>query len=110
FTEEAVRDPAIAAIPRRVAVREDPAPNVNVTRLKPAPGAVTPTGGRPITRLRGSGRGGFPAPHSEAEAPAEVRELAAVVLSPRAVTRVEGLVEVLDTLPRFSDFVAALTL
>src|SRR5439155_1077352 len=36
FTEEAVADPAIAAIRRRVAVREDPALNASVPRLKPA--------------------------------------------------------------------------
>src|SRR5437867_6321029 len=38
FTEEAVRDPAIAAIRPRVTVREDPALNASVSRLKPARG------------------------------------------------------------------------
>ena len=37
FTDEAVRDPAIAAVRRRVTVREDPALNASVPRLKPAP-------------------------------------------------------------------------
>src|SRR5882672_4190180 len=36
FTEEAVRDPAIAAVRRRVTVREDPTLNASVPRLKPA--------------------------------------------------------------------------
>src|SRR2546423_6263854 len=39
FTEEAVADPPIAAPRRRVAVREDPALNPTVPRLKPAPRA-----------------------------------------------------------------------
>jgi len=110
FTEEAVRDPAIAAIRRRVAVREDPALNVNVPRLKPARVTVTLADGRQITRLRESARGDFQEPYREDEVRTKFRELAGVVLSPGAVTRVEELVEVLDTLPRLSDFVAALTL
>src|SRR5438034_9683575 len=59
FTEEVVRDPAIAAIRRRVAVREDPALNASVPRLKPARVTVTFTDGRQVTRLRESARGDF---------------------------------------------------
>ena len=110
FTEEAVRDPAIAAIRRRVAVREDPALNANVPRLKPARVTVTLTDGRQITRLRESARGDFQEPYREDEIRAKFRELAGVVLSPGAVTRVEELVERLDELPRLSDRVVALTL
>ena len=110
FTEEAVRDPAIAALRRRVAVREDPALNTNVPRLKPARVTVTLTDGRQITRLRESARGDFQEPYGEDEVRAKFRELAGVVLSPGAVTRVEELVERLDELPRLSDLVVALTL
>src|SRR5437899_11474832 len=53
FTEEAVADPAIAAIRRRVAVREDPALNASVPDRKPARVTVTFTDGRQVTRLRG---------------------------------------------------------
>src|SRR5881392_3014653 len=56
FTEEAVADPAIAAFRRRVAVREDPALNASVPRLKPARVTVTFTDGRQVTRLRESAR------------------------------------------------------
>src|SRR5215475_4845045 len=108
FTEEAVRDPAIAAVRRRVTVREDPALNASVPRLKPARVTVTLADGRQITRLRESARGDFQEPYREDEVRTKFRELAGVVLSPRGVTRVEELVEVLDTLPRLSDFVAAL--
>ena len=110
FTEEAVRDPAIAAIRRRVAVREDPALNANVPRLKPARVTVTFTDGRQVTRLRESARGDFQEPYRDDEIRAKFRELAGVALSPAAVTRVEELVGRLDELPRLSDLVVALTL
>src|SRR5919109_2159454 len=110
FTEEAVADPAIAAFRRRVTVREDPALNVDVPRLKPARVTVTFTDGRRITRLRDSARGDFQDPYREDEVRAKFRELARVVLSPDGVTRVEGLVERLDELPHMSDLVVALTL
>src|SRR5437660_1257572 len=110
FTEEAVADPAIAAIRRRVAVREDPALNASVPRLKPARVTVTFTDGRQVTRLRESARGDFQEPYREDEVRAKFRELAGVVLSPGAVTRVEELVERLAELERLSDLVVALTL
>jgi 2-methylcitrate dehydratase PrpD len=109
FTEEAVRDPAIAAFRRRVAVREDPALNASVPRLKPARVTVTFTDGRQVTRLRETARGDFQDPYREDEVRAKFRELAGVVLSPGAVTRVEELVDRLDALPRLADLVAALT-
>jgi 2-methylcitrate dehydratase PrpD len=108
FTDEAVRDPAIAALRRRVTVREDPALNVSVPRLKPARVTVTLTDGRRVTRLRESARGDFQDPYREDEVRAKFRELARVVLSPGAVTRVEELVDRLEELPRLSDLVVAL--
>src|SRR5438552_589513 len=110
FTEEAVRDPAIAAIRRRVAVREDPSLNASVPRLKPARVTVTLTDGRQVTRLRESARGDFQEPYGEDEVRAKFRELAGLVLSPASVTRVEELVDRLDELPRLSDLVVALAL
>ncbi len=108
FTEEAVRDPAIAAIRRRVTVREDPALNAGVPQLKPARVTVTFTDGRQVTRLRESARGDFQEPYREGEVRAKFRELAGVVLRPGAVTRVEELVDRLDELPRLSELVGAL--
>ena len=110
FTDETVADPAIAAFRRRVTVREDPALNVNVPRLKPARVTVTFADGRQVTRLRESARGDFQDPYREDEVRAKFRELARVALSPDAVTRVEELVDRLDELPRLSDLVVALTL
>jgi 2-methylcitrate dehydratase PrpD len=110
FTEEVVRDPAIAAIRRNVFVREDPALNAHVPRLKPARVTVTLADGRQITRQRESARGDFQEPYREDEVRTKFRELSGVVLSPRAVTRVEELVGRLDTLAHLSDLVAALRL
>src|SRR5437867_584602 len=110
FTDEAVADPAIAAFRRRVTVREDPALNATVPRLKPARVTVTFTDGRQVTRLKESARGDFQDPYREDEVRAKFRELAGVVLSPGGVTRLEELVDRLDELPRLSDLVVALTL
>src|SRR6267142_1625562 len=110
FTDEAVADPAIAAVRRRVTVREGPALNASVPRLKPARVTVTLTDGRQVTRLRESARGDFQDPYREDEVRTKFRELARVVLSPGAVTRVEELVDRLDELEHLSDLVVALTL
>src|SRR5262249_20472845 len=109
FTEEAVADPAIAAIPRKGTVPEDPALRANGPRLKPAPVTLTLTPGRRGTPLRESARGDFQEPYREDEVRAKFRELAGVVLSPGAVTRVEELVERLDELEHLSELIAALT-
>jgi 2-methylcitrate dehydratase PrpD len=110
FTEETVRDPAMAAIRRRVVVREDPALSASVPRLKPARVTVTFTDGRQVTRLRERARGDFQDPYREDEIRAKFRELAGVVLSPGAVARVEELVDRLDELAGLSELVAALRL
>ena len=108
FTEQVVRDPAIAALRRRVTVREDPALSADVPRLKPARVTVTLADGRQVTRLRESARGDYQDPYGEDEVRSKFRELARVVLSPAAVARVEKLVDGLDDLPRLGDLVAAL--
>ena len=108
FTEDVVRDPAIAAFRRRVTVREDPALSADVPRLKPARVTVTLADGRQVTRLRESARGDYQDPYGEHEVRAKFRELARVVLSTAAVARVEALVDRLDDLPRLGDLVAAL--
>src|SRR5262249_58151209 len=91
FTEEAVADPAIAAIRRRVTVREDPALSASVPRLKPARVTVTLTDGRRVTRLRESARGDFQEPYREDEVRAKFRELAGVVPPPAPPTPLDPL-------------------
>jgi 2-methylcitrate dehydratase PrpD len=99
FTDEVVRDPAIAAFRRRVHVREDPELSAQVPRLKPARVTVTLTGGRQLTRLRESARGDFQDPYGEDEVRAKFRELAGVVLEPSRRGPVEALVDRLDDCP-----------
>src|SRR5881628_3462764 len=108
FTDDVVRDPAIGAFRRRVTVREDPDLNTSVPRLKPARVTVTLTDGRQVTRLRESARGDYQDPYSEDAIRSKFRELAGVVLSPAAVSRVEKLVDRLDEVPRLRDLVDAL--
>jgi 2-methylcitrate dehydratase PrpD len=108
FTEDVVRDPAIAAFRRRVTVREDPALSADVPRLKPARVTVTLADGRQVTRLRESARGDYQDPYREDEVRSKFRELARVVLSADAVARVEALVDRLDDVPRLGDLVDAL--
>ena len=107
FTDEAVHDPAIARMRRRITVREDPALNASVPRLKPARVTVTFTDGRQVTRLRESARGDYQEPYREDEVRAKFRELAGVVLGRTAVARVEGLIGRLDDLPSLSGLFAA---
>jgi 2-methylcitrate dehydratase PrpD len=108
FTDEVVRDPAIAAFRRRVTVREDPDLSAHVPRLKPARVTVTFTDGRQVTRLRESARGDYQDPYEEGELRSKFRELAGLVLSPAGVTQVEKLVDRLDALPRLGDLVEVL--
>ena len=107
FTDEAVHDPAIATMRRRIAVREDPALNASVPRLKPARVTVTFTDGRQVTRLRESARGDYQEPYREDEVRAKFRELAGMVLTRTAVARVEELIGRLDDLPSLSGLFAA---
>ena len=108
FTEDVVRDPAIAAFRRRVTVGEDPELSAHVPRLKPARVTVTFTDGRQVTRLRESARGDYQDPYGEDEVRSKFRELAGLVLSPAGVARIEALVDRLDDLPRLGVLVEAL--
>ena len=108
FTDEAVRDPAMAVLRRRVTVREDPDLNAQVPRFKPARVTVTFTDGRQVSRLRESARGDHQDPYREDEIRGKFRELAGLVLSPAAVTQAETLVDRLDDLPSLAGLVDAL--
>jgi 2-methylcitrate dehydratase PrpD len=108
FTEEVVRDPAIAALRRRITVREDPELSAAVPRLKPARVTVHFTDGRQVTRLRESARGDYQDPYGEDEIRSKFHELAGVVLSGAVVARVEEIVDRLDGVPRLQTLVDAL--
>jgi len=108
FTDDAVRDPAIAAFRRRITVREDAELTAHVPRLKPARVTVAFTDGREITRLRESARGDFQDPFGEDEIREKFRELASLVLRRGAVERVEAIVDRIDDVPRLGELVMAL--
>jgi 2-methylcitrate dehydratase PrpD len=108
FTGDAVRDPAIAALRRRITVREDRDLSAHVPRLKPARVTVTFTDGGRATRLCESARGDYQNPYGEDEIRAKFRELAGLVLSRDGAARVEALVDRLDDLPRLGDLVEVL--
>jgi 2-methylcitrate dehydratase PrpD len=108
FTDDVVRDPAMAAFRRRVTVHEDPALSAVVPRLKPARVTVTFTDGRQATRLCESARGDHQNPYGEGEVRSKFRELAGLVVASPGVARVERLVDRLADLPRLGDLVEGL--
>lgn len=92
FTDEALRDPTIAALRPRIIIREEPAFTALAPRLKPARVTVTLTDGRQATRTVESARGDHQRPFDRTELLAKFRELAALALTPVGVDRLAALV------------------
>lgn len=91
--DAALRDPAIAALRQRVHVTEDPAMSAVAPRLRPARVTVSLKDGRQSTHACESHRGDFQQPFAESEIREKFRELAAVVLTPEGVARIEALAD-----------------
>jgi 2-methylcitrate dehydratase PrpD len=91
--DEALTNPAVAALRRRIQVVEDPAMSAVAPRLRPARVTVRLTDGRQATRARESHRGDFQLPFTEAEIRAKFHELAGVVLIPEGASHVEAAVD-----------------
>lgn len=91
--DAALRDPAIAALRQRVHVTEDPAMSAVAPRLRPARVTVSLKDGRQSTHACESHRGDFQQPFAESEIREKFRELAAVVLTPEGVARIETLAD-----------------
>jgi 2-methylcitrate dehydratase PrpD len=83
----------VAALRHRVHVREDPAMSAVAPRLRPARVTLALKDGRQSTHARESHRGDFQQPFAESEIREKFRELAAVVLTPEGVARIEELAE-----------------
>jgi 2-methylcitrate dehydratase PrpD len=96
FTEEVVRDPAIAALRRRVRISEDPQLTAVAPRLKPARVTVTLKDGRRSTRTCESPRGDFQRPYQESEVRGKFRELAGLVLTDEGVSVIEEAIGTCD--------------
>jgi 2-methylcitrate dehydratase PrpD len=91
--DTALADPEIAALRRRVAIREDPAMTALAPRLRPAEVTVTLADGRRSTHSTQSHRGDFDHPFAPAELRAKFRELAGTLLTPEGAAAVEATVD-----------------
>ncbi len=91
--DEAVHNPAIAALRHRVHMTEDPLMSAVAPRLRPARLTLTLKDGRTATHECESHRGDFNWPFEESELRDKFRELAGLVLSPAGVTAVEQAVD-----------------
>ena len=108
FSEAALRDPALAALRRRVVVSEDPALTARAPERKSARVTVTLTDGRTITRACDTSRGGFERPYERNELLGKFRALAGEVLQPAGVREAEGLLERFEELEDVGELMAAL--
>lgn len=91
FVDEVVRDPAIAALRRRVHVAEDPVLTA-AAPLRPARVTLTLKDGRRTTHAYDSPRRDREAPYEERELREKFRELAGLVLTPADVADMESIV------------------
>jgi len=93
LNDEAVHNPAIAALRQRVHMMEDPAMSAVAPRLRPARVTLTLKDGRKATRQCESHRGDFNQPFEDAELRGKFRELAGLVLTGEGVSKVEQAVD-----------------
>ncbi len=93
LNDEAVHNPAIAALRHRVHMTEDPAMSAVAPRLRPARLKLTLKDGRTATHECESHRGDFNWPFEESELRDKFRELAGLVLTPAGVKAVEEAVD-----------------
>ncbi|HYC48573.1 MAG TPA: MmgE/PrpD family protein [Burkholderiales bacterium] len=94
--DQAVRDPVISALRRRVHMKEDPAMTAVAPRLRPARVTMTLKDGRTATESRDSHRGDFSEPYEESELRGKFRELAGLVLTQRGVAQVENALDAFE--------------
>jgi 2-methylcitrate dehydratase PrpD len=92
-TEQVVNDPAIAALRRRVFVKEDPALTARWPTSKPGRATIVLKDGRRVTHEVESARGDFQRPYAPAEIRGKFHELAQKVLTPEGSAAVEQAVD-----------------
>jgi 2-methylcitrate dehydratase PrpD len=102
--DDALRNPAVAALRHRVHVTEDPAMSAVAPRLRPARVTLTLKDGRQATCACESHRGDFLRPFEESELREKFHELAGVVLTPEGVAYVERAVDRCDEWPSVREF------
>lgn len=100
YSEDAVSDPQIQAIARRVIVREDPELTAMLPDVRPARVEVKLRTGSSLTESIKRPRGGFDNPLTEDELEEKFRRLAGMTLPGPSVTALEKM---LGTLPEMED-------
>ncbi len=106
FTEEAVQDPSIAALRRRVHLTDDPAMTAALPQLKPASVTVTLKDGRKATHRHDKDTRGGPG-LNESEVREKFRGLAGLVLPEEGVAAVEEAIEGMDRWANIEPLTAA---
>jgi 2-methylcitrate dehydratase PrpD len=91
--DQALSDPAIAALRHRVHITEDPEMSAVAPRLRPARVTLTLKGGRQATRACESHRGDFNWPFEERELREKFHELAGHVLTAEGSAKVEEAID-----------------
>jgi 2-methylcitrate dehydratase PrpD len=108
FEGEALRDPTIAALRRRVRIEEDPTFTSRVPALKSARVTVRLRDGRTDTQTCEDARGDFQQPYARAEILTKFRDLAGMVLTAEGIDRVQTLLLGLDGVADLREVVRAL--
>ena len=100
YSEDAVSDPQVRAIARRVVVREDPTLTAMLPDVRPARVEVKLRTGSTLTESVERPRGGFDRPLTEEELKTKFHRLARIALPEHAV---EGLEKMLENLLELED-------
>lgn len=107
--DDALHDPAVAAVRARVSMREDTAMSGRVPADKPAQVILTLKDGRRHTHAVSSHQGDFFEPYTDGQLRAKFRDLAGDVLTGEGVTRLETAIarcEDLDSVGELAAIVA----
>ena len=104
--DEALHDPAIAAMRARVGMHEEPAMSARVPADKPAQVTLTLKDGRRHTHAVNSHNGDFQAPYTDVQLCEKFRDLAADVLSHEGVAQLEHAIAHCEDLQLVGDLAA----
>ncbi len=104
--DEALHDPAIAAMRARVSMHEDPAMSARVPADKPAQVTLTLKDGRRHTHAVNSHNGDFRAPYTDVQLRDKFRDLAADVLTNDGIAQMETAIAHCEDLQLVGDLAA----
>jgi 2-methylcitrate dehydratase PrpD len=107
--DDALHDPAIAALRSRVSMHEDAAMSARVPADKPAQVTLTLKGGRHHTHAVSSHQGDFYAPFTDAQLREKFRNLSADVLTHEGVAQMENAIDCCEQLHSISELANIIT-